>query len=125
MADFRVHNQKKQAALLAEEGLTAVILYGKYSMRIYLDRCREKGFKSDVIGIYNEWTFAAAQPFDLCGIILEQAEPSVRGAVNQLLEELDGKPAAHLRYTAAFVPEEKMHFLKVADLANQLLFEQP
>ena len=123
--DFRIHSEKKQAVQLADEKLPAVILYGKYSMRIYLDRCRESGFKSDVIGIYNEWTFAAAQPFELCGIILEQAEPSVRGAVNQLLEQLDGKPAAHLRYTAAFVPEEKLHFLKVADLANQLLFEQP
>jgi DNA-binding LacI/PurR family transcriptional regulator len=125
MADFRVHDQKKQAALLAEEGLTAVILYGKYSMRIYLDRCRELNRKSDVIGIYNEWTFAAAQTFDLCGVILEQAEETVRSAVKQLFARCGGGENRHLSCKARFVPSEAFNTIKVADLANQLLFEQP
>ena len=123
--EFRVHTERQQAARLADEKLPAVILYGKYSMRIYLDRCGELGFKGDVVGIYNEWTLAAAQPFGLSGIILEQAESSVRGAVTQLFAQCDGDPAEHLSYPAEFVPEKEFHALKVADLANQLLFEQP
>ncbi len=123
--DFRIHNEKKQAAFLADEKLPAVILYGKYSMRIYLDRCRELGFHSDVVGFYNEWTMAAAQTFDLCGIILEQAEATVRNAVGQLWEQCRGGAVKHLKNKAVFVPENEFHSLKVADLANQLLFEQP
>ena len=94
-------------------------------MRIYLDRCGELGFNGDVVGSSNEWTLAAAQPFGLSGIILEQAESSVRGAVTQLYAQCDGDPAEQLSYPAEFVPEKEFHALKVADLANQLLFEQP
>ena len=123
--DYRLHHEKKQAALLAEEKLPAVILYGKYSMRIFLDRCREINHKSDVIGIYNEWTLAAAKTFELCGIILEQAEDTVRNAVRQLCAQCEGAPVRHLSAKARFVPAEEFLDLKVADLANQMLFEQP
>ena len=118
--DFRVHTRREQAAELAEEGPDALILYGKYSMRIYLDRCAELRRSSDVVGIYNEWTLAAAQPFDLCGIILENAEAAVRGAVRQVLDEVSGAPVRHLTFPARFVPEEEFHRLKVVNLANQL-----
>ena len=122
-ADFRVHSRKQQAALLADEKIPALILYGKYSMRIYLDRCAELGTTGDVIGIYHEWTFAAAQPFKLCGVILERAEETVRGAVTQLLAECSGAPLKHLSIKAEFLPASSFHTIKVADLANQLLFE--
>ena len=92
---------------------------------VYLDRCRELGFHSDVVGFYNEWTMAASQTFDLCGIILEQAEVTVRSAVGQLWEQCSGGAVKHLKNKAVFVPENEFHSLKVADLANQLLFEQP
>ena len=124
--DVRIHHERKQAAGLADEKLPAVILYGKYSMRIYLDRCRELDFRSDVVGFYNEWTMAAAQTFGLCGIILERAEETVRSAVRQLCDECDGSaPVRHLSIKAAFIPENEFALLKVADLANQMLFEQP
>lgn len=123
--DFRIHHERKQAALLADEKLPAVILYGKYSMRIYLDRCRELGFRSDVVGFYNEWTLAAAQTFGLRGIILEGAEATVRSAVRQLLSQCEGASWQHQSIKAVFVPEHRFSSLKVADLANQLLFEQP
>jgi len=122
--DFRVHTHREQAAQLAEERAAAVILYGKYSMRIYLDRCAELGFQPDVIGIYNEWTLAAAQTFRLNGIILEQAENPVRGAVRQILAEISGAPPTHLTYPARFVPETEFHRLKVVNLANQLFAAQ-
>lgn len=123
-ADFRVHSRKQQATGLADEKIPALILYGKYSMRIYLDRCAELGTAGDVIGIYNEWTFAAAQTFKLCGVILERAEETVRGAVTQLLAECSGAPRKHLSVKAEFLPASAFHSIKVADLANQLLFEQ-
>lgn len=123
-ADFRIHHDRHQAALLAEQHLPAVILYGKYSMRIYLDRCRELDLHPDVIGIYNEWTLAAAKTFQFCGIILEEAETPVREAVRQILQQLSGGKVQHLTRPALFVPEKEIPLLKVADLANQMLFEQ-
>ena len=119
-----MHTHREQAAKLAEERAAAVILYGKYSMRIYLDRCAELDFRPDVIGIYNEWTVAAAQTFGLCGIILEQAEPAVRGAVRQVLAELDGAAVKHFTLPARFVPEAEFHELKAVNLANQLFAAQ-
>ena len=122
--DFRVHTEKMQAVALVEEKLPAVILYGKYSMRVYMDACMEQGFQPDVIGFYNEWTLAAAQNFNLCGIILEDAESSVRQAVRQVLDECSGGGRKHLDIPARFVTEKEFHALKVANLANQYLFEQ-
>ena len=122
-ADLRIHSDRRQAASLAEQRLPAVILYGKYSMRIYRDRCAELDLHPDAIGIYNEWTLAAAQEFRLRGIILEQAENAVRAAVRQMLAEIGGAPRRHLRLPARFVPEEEVPALKVRNLANQMLFE--
>lgn len=122
-ADLRIHSDRHQAASLADQRLPALILYGKYSMRIYRDRCAELDLRPDVIGIYNEWTLAAAQEFRLRGIILEQAENAVRAAVRQLLGEIGGAPRRHLRLPARFVPEEEVPALKVRNLANQMLFE--
>lgn len=123
-ADFRIHHDRYQAKLLAEEKLPALILYGKYSMRIYLDRCRELDFTPDAVGIYNEWTLAAAQPFHLHGIILEQAESAVRQAVRQVLSQINGGKTARISPKAEYIPENRFHTLNFPDLANQMLFEQ-
>ena len=123
-ADFRIHTARHQAEVLAEQRLPAVILYGKYSMRIYLDRCAELDFHPDVIGIYNEWTLAAAQSFKFSGIIFEQAESAVRESVRQILKQLSGGSVRHISLPARFIPEQDIHSLKVANLANQMLFEQ-
>ena len=123
-ADFRIHYDRMQAEKLADEKLPAVILYGKYSMRIFLDRCAALRWEPDVIGIYNEWTLAAAQNFALRGIILENARESVALAVKQIVEEVDGggKVCDH-KLLARFVPETEFHALQVANLANQFLPE--
>ena len=123
-ADFRIHSDRYQAKQLADEKVPALILYGKYSMRIYLDRCKELGFVPDVVGVYNEWTLAAAQPFNLHGIILERAEVAVRGAVQQVLNQISGGASTRVTPRAEYIPAEKFHALNFPDLANQMLFEQ-
>ena len=120
----RINSDRYQAEALANEKIPALILYGKYSMRIYLDRCKKLDFTPDVIGIYNEWTLAAAQPFNLHGIILERAEIAVRGAVQQVLSQISGGGQAHITPMAEYVPAEKFHLLDFPNLANQMLFEQ-
>lgn len=123
-ADFRIHTDRYQAKKLAEEKLSALILYGKYSMRIYLDRCDELDFFPDVVGIYNEWTLAAARRFNLHGIILEQAEVAVRGAVQQIISQISGGATADISPKAVYIPAEKFPELNFPNLANQMLFEQ-
>ena len=73
---------------------------------------------SDLIGIV--YPPATLFLFLLCGIILENAEAAVRGAVRQVLDEVSGAPVRHLTFPARFVPEEEFHQLKVVNLANQL-----
>ena len=81
-------------------------------------------FSMNVIGIYNEWTLAAAQPFNLHGIILERAEEAVRSAVQQVLAQISGGGKARITPKAEFVPADKFHLLDFPNLANQMLFEQ-
>ena len=121
--DIRIHSERAQAALLAEQRLPAVILYGKYSMRIYQDRCHELDFHPDIVGIYNEWTLAAARDFHFHGIILEQAEEAVRSAVRQVIGQIGGQGISHIRPMAKYVPKAKIRSLKIQDLANQMLFD--
>ena len=123
-ADFRVHNDRYQAAQLADQHLPAVILYGKYSMRVYQDRCRELGFHPDIVGIYNEWTLAAALDFPLSGIILEQEEEAVRSAVRQVIGQINGGGIRHNRIMAKYIPKPQIASLKVQNLANQMLTDQ-
>ena len=117
--ECRIHSDCQQAAVLAAEHPDAVILYGKYSMRVYMDKCNELGKTPDTVGIFNEWTLAAALHFPLCGVILENAEHSVRQAVSQILAEIEGLPQQHLQIPACFIPAESMGKIKVVDLANQ------
>ena len=121
--DFRIHDDFYQSASLADQKLPALILYGKYSMRIYQDRCKELNFHPDVIGIYNEWTLAAAMNFPLHGIILEQAEAAVRMAVRKTLKQINGDDIEHYHLTAKFLPKEKIQSLQIPDLTNQRLFD--
>ena len=62
---------------------------------------------------------AAALHFPLYGVILENAEHSVRQAVSQILAEIEGLPQQHLQIPACFIPAESMGKIKVVDLANQ------
>ncbi len=121
--DFRIHDKLEQAARLADRRLSAVILFGKYSMRVFQDRCLELGYHPDVIGIYNEWTLAAAMNFHLQGIILEQAETSVRTAVRQVLGQIDGGGIRHHLLPARFVTGKELSSLHIPDLTNQWLFD--
>ena len=122
--DFRIHGERSQAASLADQRLPAVILYGKYSMRIYQDRCRELAFHPDIVGIYNEWTLAAARDFPFHGIILEQAEEAVRSAVRQVIAQIGGAGVGHIRPPAEYVPKAKIRSLKIQNLANEMLSDQ-
>ena len=92
-------------------------------MRIYQDRCKELNFHPDVIGIYNEWTLAAAMNFSLHGIILEQAETAVRMAVRKILKQINGDEIEHYHLAAKFLPEEEIRSLQIPDLTNQRLFD--
>ena len=123
VGDFRVHHDLHQAAILAEQHLPAVILYGKYSMRVYQDCCAELNIHPDVVGIYNEWTLAAASNFHLFGIILEQAESTVRAAVRQVLSQIDGGGIQHISLPARFVKGDELRALRIPDLTNQRLFD--
>jgi DNA-binding LacI/PurR family transcriptional regulator len=118
-ADCRIHDTCDQAAALAAEYPEAVILYGKYSMRVYMDKCAELETVPDTVGIFNEWTLAAALHYKLCGVILENAERSVRQAVQQILAETGSASRRHLQIPARFVPESEIPALKVVKLANQ------
>ena len=121
--EVRTHTSLQQAADLAGEMPKAVILYGKYSMRLFIDRCMQKNHIPDIIGFYNEWTSASALKFPLQGIILEQAENAVRFAVRQVIGELNGEKRCHKLFTAKFVKKEEFSCLKLPDLANQRLFD--
>ena len=121
--DLRIHTELHQAELLADQKLPAVILYGKYSMRVYQDRCRHLNIHPDVIGIYNEWTLASSQNFPLQGIILEQAEESVRSAIRQVLDQINGGAVRHLSLPTRFISKREMQSLKVPNLTNQRLFD--
>lgn len=121
--DIRVHSSLKQAAELAEQQISAVILYGKYSMRMYMDRCAELNVRPDVIGFYNEWTVSSALSFPLCGVILEQAEKAVRSAVRQVLAQIGGGKVEHISPPARFIPEKELSLLHATDLTNQRLFD--
>ena len=72
-----------------------------------------------IVGIYNEWTFAAASDFHFHGIILESAETAVR----QLLSQIEGKGIRHIRPMAKYVPKSGIRSLKIQNLANQMLFD--
>jgi len=120
-ADLRIHQELRQASKLADQRLPALILYGKYSMRVYQDRCAELDFHPDVIGIYNEWTVATALNFPLHGIILEQAETAVRAAVRQVLSQIEGEGVRHILPPAKFLHGEELNSLKIPDLTNQRL----
>ena len=121
--DWRIHHDLHQAAVLAEQRLPAVILYGKYSMRVYQDRCAELNIHPDVVGIYNEWTVASASNFHLHGVILEQAESTVRAAVRQVFSQIDGGGIRHLSLPARFVRGSGLRALRIPDLTNQRLFD--
>ena len=122
--DFRIHDDLHQAACLAEQRLPAVILYGKYSMRVYQDRCSELSLHPDVVGIYNEWTLASALNSPLHGIILEQAENAVRAAVRQVLSQIKGcSGIQHISTPARFIKGNELRTLKISDLTNQRLLE--
>ena len=119
--DLRIHENMLQAEQLANEKIPAVILYGKYSMRRYLDRCAKLKWQPDIIGIYNEWTAAAAQDFALRGMILENARTAVISAVEQIFARINGGNVCNLDIPARFVPENELHQLQLANLANQYL----
>lgn len=123
-ADFRIHDDRYRAAELADQRLPAVILYGKYSMRIYQDRCAELKIRPDTVGIYNEWTLSAGQDFPLHGIILERAESTVRFGVRQLISQAEGGGRKSFFPLAEYVPKEKLRLLKVQNFANQMLLDQ-
>ena len=92
-------------------------------MRIYQDRCKELNFHPDVIGIYNEWTLAAAMNFSFHGIILEQAEAAVRMAVKKTLTQIDGGGIEHYQLAAKFLPEAELQSLQIPNLTNQRLYD--
>ncbi len=117
--EFIINTEHGQAAALAQKKPEAVILFGKYSMRVYMDECAKIGHTPPTVGIYNEWTFASAQNFPLSGIIMENAAMSVSGAVQQLLDEINGASPRVCRIPTRFITAEKIPQLKVINLANQ------
>jgi DNA-binding LacI/PurR family transcriptional regulator len=121
--DFRINKNLQDAILLAEEKVPALILYGKYSMRVFQDRCAKLNFTPDVIGIYNEWTLAGALNFPLFGIILEQADTPVRTAVQQVIKQIRGEEVCHYSLSAKFLTKDEMLSLKIPNLTNQRLFD--
>ncbi|MBQ6597534.1 MAG: hypothetical protein IJH79_08270 [Lentisphaeria bacterium] len=66
---------------------------------------------------------ASAMNFTFHGIFLEQAEPAVRMAVRQILNQINGSGIQHISLPARFIKDNELRTLRIPDLTNQRLFD--
>ncbi len=107
---------------LAAEHRDALLICGKYSMRMFQDSiAADPGYRPDLIGFYNEWTWASASAFRLRGVIMDQAELTVRSAIRLIIEQIGDCDIHKLAIPSAFYPEKSFTDIHVLDLTNQYL----
>ncbi len=112
-----------QYAELAAEHRNALLINGKYATRVFLDSIsKDPGYQPDLVGFYNEWTWAQASASKLAGVIMDDAEFSVRMAVKTIVKQMADYKHDAIAVQSKFYPKEKFSEIHVLDLANQYLF---
>lgn len=101
----------------------AVIVYGKYSLRIFLDgQAKFPRYKPDLIGFFNEWTWASSPQKQLCGVIINPAEQEVRSAVHQIIASLESNLEARKeQHVSSFYAAVDFRNIKAIDLTSRYL----
>lgn len=106
---------------------TALIVYGKYSLRVFLDELEKiPQYQPDMVGVFNEWTWSSAPSHTLCGVIMEPAEQEIREGVRQLIgfiENRSDQPAPAI--SSKFYAEDEFDKIKAIDLSNRYLLAYP
>lgn len=117
----------REIAELAKQKPSGLLLFGKYSLRIFLEAASSvPDYHPDIIGFYNEWTWAAAPATSLSGVFFENAEIRIRAAVRQLIDEIEGRKETHqLKFPAEFFSADRFPALQTRNLSDQYLFEPP
>ncbi len=109
-------------AELAAKRHDALLINGKYSMRAFLDSVLpDADYHPDLVGVYNEWTWAQAASGQLLGTLMDQAELTVRTAVQTLIAQIDTREVRQIAIPARFLPKEEFSSLHVRDLTSQYL----
>lgn len=107
---------------LAAEHRTALLINGKYSMRRFLDRVsHDPEYRPDLIGFYNEWTWAQADASRLQGVIMMQAENSTRAAVEALIAQIEDRQPRCLTLPSRFYARSRFSEIRAIDLGDQYL----
>lgn len=91
-------------------------------MRAFLDSVLpDADYHPDLVGVYNEWTWAQAASGQLLGTLMDQAELTVRTAVQTLIAQIDTREVRQIAIPARFLPKEEFSSLHVRDLTSQYL----
>ena len=107
---------------LAAKHRDALLICGKYSMRAFQDSvAADPEYHPDLVGFYNEWTWAPASAFRLQGVIMDQAELMVRTAIRMVIQQIGDHEIRELPINSDFYPEKRFADIHVLDLANQYL----
>ncbi len=112
----------EEFAELAAKRHEALLILGKYSMQTFLDSIPTgSGYHPDLVGVYNEWTWAQAASARLQGTLVEQAECMVRTAVQTLIAQIEDHEVRHISLPAQFLPKEAFSSFRVRDLTSHYL----
>ena len=112
----------EEFAELAAKRHDALLILGKYSMQTFLDSIPPgSGYHPDLVGVYNEWTWAQAASARLQGTLVEQAECMVRTAVQTLIAQIEDHEVRHISLPAQFLPKEAFSSFRVRDLTSHYL----
>lgn len=107
---------------LAAKRHGALLINGKYSMRAFLDSIpADADYHPDLVGFYNEWTWAQAAAGRLEGTVIDQAEHTVRTAVRTLIAQIDDQEIRQCTISSRFLTKEEFSSLRVRDLTSQYL----
>ncbi len=110
---------------LARKHREALLINGKYSMRAFLSGASaDPGYQPDLIGFYNEWTWAQASAFRLQGVVMEKAELSIRTSVRAMMEQIKDRAVKVLKIPSGFYSRDQFSGIHVLDLANQYLGDE-
>lgn len=107
---------------LAARRYDALLINGKYSMRAFLDSIPDpSGYHPDLIGFYNEWTWAQASSERLRGTVMDQAERIVRTAVQALIGQIADREVRQETIPSCYLSKEDFSTFRVCDLTSHYL----
>lgn len=114
--------EMKGFAALAGKHRDALLINGKYAMRAFLDSIADDpGYQPDLVGFYNEWTWAQASAARLRGVVMDQAELAVRTAVKTIIGQVADRETRTVTIPSRFYSRDQFTGIHVLDLANQYL----